>query len=222
MNTAYTTWGLYIDWREFLCKVQHLFVVLLSVSDVSASVASFSEMSDNELAGAAKHNVNAFNELFDRFFTRVYQFHFSRIRQKQDAEDLTSETFAKIFKKLEGYNERGVPFSVWVFTIARNTLIDHIRKNKIQTEPLEDMESYKEPYVHFDMRKIENKILTEKLWKTLRVLPEMQQQIWALKLASDLPHKEIAAIVGISENNVNVHVSRSMKTLKKYLQHLKP
>lgn len=177
-------------------------------------------MTDSELVERAKQDIDYFSELFDRYFTRVYQFHYFRIRQKEDAEDLTSETFMKIFKKLDTYHEKGIPFSVWVFTVARNTLIDFVRKNKMKTQPIEESAPEKALMKDFDIAAIERSVLSEKLWEAIKVLPEKQQQIWALKLASDLPHKEIATILGTTENNVNVAVSRSMKTLKRYLQPL--
>lgn len=174
-------------------------------------------MSDHELANGAKHDVQFFSELFDRYFERVYQFHLFRIRQDQDAEDLTSETFTKVFQKIDTFREDGAPFSAWLFTIARNTLIDFTRKHKIKPESIDEIQPSDEPSKDFDMTKIENTVLSDKLWEAIRTLPEKQQQLWGLKLSADLPHRDIAEILGTTENNVNVMVNRSLKQLKRYL-----
>ena len=79
--------ALWAWWEKFLCKVCSLARVLLSDPQQRSLYA---DMSDNELIEHAKQDIDHFSELFDRYYTRVYQFHDFRIRQKQDAEDLTS------------------------------------------------------------------------------------------------------------------------------------
>lgn len=208
---------------RFFCKEYKGSDVLLSVCARSESgdtkATDNDARSDTELARTAGSDPHAFSTLFDRYFTRVYRFHSFRIRQREDAEDLTSETFVKIFEKLHTYQDRGVPFSVWVFTIARHTLIDFTRKTKNNVTSLDALEEYQEPGEEFDHDAIDRTILMEKLWKATKVLPEKQQQIWALKLSSGLSHREIGTVLDMSENNVNVAISRSMKTLKTYMSH---
>lgn len=177
------------------------------------------QRTDIELAKNAGSDPQAFSILFDRYFKRVYHFHTFRIRQKEDAEDLTSETFTKIFEKIHTFTDRGIPFSVWVFTIARHTLIDFTRRTKQVVTSLDALEEYQEPGEEFDHEAIDRSVLIEKLWKATTVLPEKQQHIWALKLSSGLSHREIGETLGMTENNVNVAISRSVKTLRKYLSH---
>lgn len=176
-----------------------------------------SSMTDNELAKRAKEDVESFSELFDRFFTPVYRFFFIRLRHVADSEDLTSETLEKMFTKIHTFEERGLPFSAWVFRIARNNLNDHLRRKRMETVPLEEMDESSESAHACDLQKFDDKILTEKLWEAVARLPEKQQQIWALKLSADLPHKEIAEVLGMTENSVNVSIHRSFSALKSYL-----
>jgi RNA polymerase sigma-70 factor (ECF subfamily) len=207
---------------EFLCKVR----TVLSVSLSSTLLVLFNrfsqeeDMSDNELVERAREDPDYFTQLFDRYFQRVYQFHFTRLRVKQDAEDLTSDTFMKIYTKLDRYTDQGVPFAAWLFTIARNTLIDHVRKQKLKPVLFDEPPKSDQLQVEFDMNKINTKVLRKHLWAAIETLPEKQQQLWALKLTSDLPHKEIALILETSVNNVDVMVSRSLSVLKKRLTYL--
>lgn len=179
--------------------------------------SSPSTMTDNELAKRAKEDVESFSELFDRFFSPVYRFFFIRLRHVADSEDLTSETLQKMFVNIHTFEERGLPFSAWVFRIARNNLNDHLRRKRMETVPLEALDESTEPTHDCDLQTLDDKILTEKLWEAVATLPERQQQIWALKLSSDLPHREIAEVLGITENNVNVSIHRSFSALKSYL-----
>lgn len=207
----------------FLCKYRTHQDVLPSVryrvfrSDVSPMAED--PRTDIQLIHDAGGDPQAFSILFDRYFTRVYRFHSFRIRQREDAEDLTSETFVKIFEKLHTYKDKGVPFSVWVFTIARHTLIDFTRRCHKNVTSLDALEEFEEPGQEFDHDAIDRSVLMEKLWKASAVLPEKQQQIWALKLSSGMTHAEIGSTLGMTENNVNVALSRSMKTLRTYLSH---
>jgi RNA polymerase sigma-70 factor, ECF subfamily len=204
----------------FYCKAMALLDVLYKGLLFFANDNSSNQLSDNQLAELAKTDSQHFEELFDRYFPRVYQFFYFRLRHTQNAEDLTSEVFIKIYEKIELYKDTGAPFGAWVFSIARNTFIDFTRKNKEKIESLEEIPPSAEPSTNFDLTKINHKICMEKLWSAMRLLPQKQQELWALKLTSDLPHKEIANILGTTENNVNVMVNRSLKELKKRLSYL--
>ena len=69
----------------------------------------------------------AFGRIFDEFNQPVYRFIASRVRRPSDAEDLTQLVFVKALEALPRYEQRGVPFGGWLFRLARNTVIDHIR-----------------------------------------------------------------------------------------------
>jgi len=174
-------------------------------------------MSDNELAERAKTDMGSFSELFERFFTPLYRYFYIRLRHHPDAEDLTSETFEKLFMKLHTFEDRGIPFTAWMFKIAHHCLLDHIRRKKGIIVSLDDLDVSEEPSIEFSLQDIDQKILTEKLWSAVAELSEREQQIWALKLSVDMQHKDIARVLDISEANVNVILHRSFKTLKNSL-----
>jgi len=201
-----------------LCKTDALSSVFLYASR-SPSPQDQSPLSDVTLALRARENPELFAELFERFFTPVYRFFFFRLRHREDAEDLTSLTFEKAFLGLKKFEERGVSFSAWLFTIAHHCLVDHFRRKR-PSESLEDLaEKNREPATDFDLKDIDRKLLMEEVWEAVRTLPGKYQHLWALKLSSDLPHREIAEILGTTENNVNVMVHRSLATLKEKLVH---
>lgn len=72
-------------------------------------------------------NAAAFGALFDHFHEPVYRYIVSRVRRPSDAEDLTQTVFVKVLESLPRYESRGVPFGGWLFKLARNAVIDHVR-----------------------------------------------------------------------------------------------
>jgi RNA polymerase sigma-70 factor (ECF subfamily) len=69
----------------------------------------------------------AFGLIFDHYHEAVYRFIASRVQRPTDAEDLTQLVFVKALEALPRYESRGVPFGGWLFRLARNAVIDHVR-----------------------------------------------------------------------------------------------
>lgn len=161
-----------------------------------------------------------FSEIFNKYFDKIHQFFYFRLRNQSDAEDLAAETFERVLKNLASFEERGFGVGAWIYRIARNVLSDFFRKKKFQIDSIDHLEPSKEPSKEFSLKDLDRDMLKEQLWELVNGLPERQKSVWALKLSSDLPHKEIGKLVGITEANVNVIVHRSLKTLKQQLGHL--
>src|SRR5688572_28570759 len=70
----------------------------------------------------------AFGELYERFSPEIQRYLLRQVRgHREAAEDLTEEVFVKALRRLGGYQARGLPFAAWLYRIARNHLIDHVR-----------------------------------------------------------------------------------------------
>src|SRR5512141_918827 len=84
-----------------------------------------------ELVGAAKAGgAEAFGRLFDHYHESVHRYVAARVRRPSDAEDLAQLVFVKALEALPRYEQRGVPFGGWLFRLARNIVIDHIRTRR--------------------------------------------------------------------------------------------
>jgi len=173
---------------------------------------------ERQLIKKAQENAAAFEELYNHYLPRIYGFLLNRTGQKELAEDLTSEVFAKALANLGKYNDRGAPFAAWLFRIARNSLIDWSRKKK---EILTDaVESYEPAPEHVSvgaearLAQDERKAL---LRKTMEHLPEKYQTVLSLKFFEELSNDEIAEIVGCQKNAVAVRVHRALRLMRKHL-----
>jgi RNA polymerase sigma-70 factor (ECF subfamily) len=84
-----------------------------------------------ELVAAAKAgDAEAFGRLFDHFHEPVHRYVAARVRRPSDAEDLAQTVFVKALEALPRYEQRGVPFGGWLFRLARNVVIDHLRTHR--------------------------------------------------------------------------------------------
>ncbi|MGH9446730.1 MAG: sigma factor, partial [Terriglobia bacterium] len=82
------------------------------------------EANEQLLIEAAKRDPTRFAGLYEANFERVYAFIASRVRNRAEAEDLTSEVFHKALAHLNGFEWRGAPFAAWLFRIAANVITD--------------------------------------------------------------------------------------------------
>src|SRR5215469_15876117 len=82
---------------------------------------------EDELVERAKTDADAFGELYDQYFAQIYRFVYSRLREQDVAEDVTSEVFFKALRAIHRYKPSGHPFSAWLYQISVNAIADHYR-----------------------------------------------------------------------------------------------
>ena len=172
----------------------------------------------NELAVRARVDDAAFTELYKHFFPRVYNFIYARMKNVDDADDVVSSTFMKVYESLDMYNPTKAAFSTWLFRIASNFMMDHYRRVQKHGE-VEWDETFDPPAS--DYEEPENQTLREEgnaeILKALDKLNEKERRIVELKYFSDMGNKEIAEVMGITANNVGVVLHGALKKMKKFL-----
>ena len=172
----------------------------------------------NELAQKAVYDEEAFDELYEHFFPRVYNFIFARLKNPDAADDIVSTTFMKMYENLERYNPERAAFSTWLFRIALNTMTDFFRRKEYSNET--EWEEFFDPAAP-EYQEPEAKALAEddkaELLKAIGKLTDKERRIVELKYLSGLGNKEIAEILGITANNVGVVLHGALKKLKKIL-----
>jgi RNA polymerase sigma factor (sigma-70 family) len=181
--------------------------------------ASYNLIGSREEAGMrANDRITAQQELFiglyDEFMPKVYRYLGYQVNDVQVTEDLTSAVFEKALAGFEKYNRDKAAFSTWIFTIARNTLIDYFRTSKAkQLVPLDDAvdiaSSGPSP-----QEQAEQMAEQACLRQCLSRLSEEDQEIVRLKFAAEFNNRQIAKILGLSESNVGVRLFRAVKKLR--------
>ncbi|WP_434133340.1 sigma-70 family RNA polymerase sigma factor [Sporomusa sphaeroides] len=158
-----------------------------------------------------------FDEIYRDYFLRVYHYVLYRVNNYHDADDLSSEIFVKLFAGLHRYHAQQAPLPVWIFTIARNTVIDYYRRNSRPTTPLAAIPDISDSRPGPDDRAVSRE-LWQHLQEALASLSPREREIIALKFWSGFSNREIAGMIGISESHTGVTLFRAMRRLRLILE----
>src|SRR4026209_1335723 len=142
----------------------------------------------------------AFGRLFDHYHASVYRYIVSRVHRPSDAEDLTQLVFVKALEALPRYEARGIPFGGWLFRLARNTVIDHVRTRHDHVE-LESASQYAGPDAGPDEVTFARQELDE-FAGALEALTDEQRDAIALRFFAGLSAREAAVVMGTQEGTV--------------------
>lgn len=156
----------------------------------------------------------AFDTIYKQYCSRLFGFVYSLIKQESDAEGIVQEVFVKIWEsrhKIENYST----FDSFLFTIAHNTTISLLRKRLNEKKYLEYLKSVQVEISSSDIiEEIHFNELKEKFNRLIKRLSPRQKEIYLLSREDGLTHKEIAKKLGISQNTVEVHISKAIKFIK--------
>lgn len=161
-------------------------------------------------------DTEAFAQMYDAYVERLYRYIYFRVADDQTAEDLTSQVFLKAWENLECYQPGGSPFLAWLYTIARNAVIDHYRRHR-QTVSLEEAVPLILDGDALDER-IELRLETQSLRRAMHRLTEDQQQVLILKFIVGLSTAEIAHQMGKRRGAVRALQMRALRTLAKQME----
>ncbi len=151
------------------------------------------------------------NNVYAEQLPRVYNFFRYRVGDGPIAEDLTAATFEKAWRSRERYREDLGAFSTWLFTIARNTAIDHFRRrrNTVSLDKVAELRGA--PGVEL---MVERRRDFERLSELLAALSPRDRELIAMKYGADLTNRRIAALTGLSESNVGTILYRTVRRLR--------
>jgi RNA polymerase sigma-70 factor (ECF subfamily) len=168
--------------------------------------------SDADLVRRAQQDSRVFGALYERYVDRVYSYHYYRTGSAADAEDLTARTFFQALSHLSEFEERGVPFSAWLFTIAHNLVANYHRdRSRHPTAPLESADASAAPsgFATEDAQVVRDAVS--------RLSPERQHLV-LLKYAEGMTNAEIGQSLGRSEGAVKSLLRRTLAALKRDIE----
>src|ERR1700692_3770136 len=139
---------------------------------------------EDQLVERAKQDADAFGELYDHYFGQIYRFVFSRLRDQEAAEDVTSEVFFKALRAIGRYKPSGHPFSAWLYQISVNAIADHYRALKPASD-IDEAIGVKDGSRPVD-EDVVDRSEAERVWAVIDSLPESQRTAMTLKLGEDL------------------------------------
>lgn len=159
-------------------------------------------------------NLEDFGKLYDTYVRKIYDFIYYKTHHRETAEDLTSQTFFKALQNIKNFDIVQGSFSAWLYTIARNTVIDHYRTAKLHVD-LEDIWDLPgSQNVHLDA---ENREALDKVREYLKELDPEHREIVVMRVWNGLSYKEIAETLGKSEDSCKMMFSRVITKLREKL-----
>lgn len=168
-------------------------------------------------------NENALAMLINRHQSKIYGFIYSKLPDRDVADDIFQDTFIKVIKTLKSnaYNEEG-KFLPWVMRIAHNLIVDHFRKNKKMPVVRDTDEFSIFSVIKDDSKTIEglmiSQVIEEDLRRIIQELPADQKEVLVMRIYQDLSFNEIAEITGVSINTALGRMRYALMNLRKVIE----
>ena len=166
---------------------------------------------------------NALAILIKRHQSKIYGFIYSKIADRDLADDIFQDTFVKVIRTLKSksYNEEG-KFLSWVMRIASNLIIDHFRRNKKmpmlrETEEFSIFCILKDTSLNIESEMISLQV-QEDLKKIIEELPEDQKEVLIMRIYQDLSFKEISDLTGVSINTALGRMRYALMNMRKVIK----
>lgn len=186
------------------------------VEALAAPRAFDAPLSIDQLASAAAAgDVEAVGRLYDALVAPIYRYVALRVHRREDAEDLTQLVFERIVASLPRYRSRGRPFEAWAFRIARNAVIDHVRRDRAH-EPLGERHDAGHDETP-DRLTVRGEEIRE-LRRAIATLTADQQEALALRFAAGLSAEEAAEVMGRRAGTVRGLTFRAIASLRRRME----
>ena len=164
------------------------------------------------LVEAAQRDPAKFGDLYDIHFERIYAFVARRVRDRDQAEDLTSEVFHKALANLKRYEWRGAPFAAWLYQIAANAISDYFKRAAREPNHAEDShEASGEPEQEANEARA-------RLFRMVEKLPVEQRRVVFGRFVEQRSIREIAQQLGKSEGAVKQLQFRALEKLRSQME----
>lgn len=157
----------------------------------------------------------AFSALYERYVAPIYRYIFVRVRRREEAEDIAQAVFVKVWRAMPRFEERGSPFSAFLYKAAKNAVIDFWKRKKESFLDDRDEAALQIEDEGSDAnRDLERRQWRARLLTAIGALSEDQQEIVLLKFIEDLSNREIAEITGKSGEAIRAIQCRALKALR--------
>ena len=171
----------------------------------------------------ARGNMNAFEQLYDRHETGVWRFVFRSVQNQAVADDLVQELWFAVARSAASY-EPTAKFRTWLFTMARNRVIDHVRTAKNHASIDAENEDGEAMFSDLaadsrlgPMRQVSSREQAKALLDAIEQLPEDQREAFLLQAEGDMSVEDIAAATGVSFETAKSRLRYARNKLKTLL-----
>lgn len=179
---------------------------------------------DTDVARLRRGDLDALSELIARYQNRLYRYLLRIVRQPAEAEDLFQQTWLKVVEKIRSF-DASRNFDAWLFTLARNLAIDHLRRIHPQSldEPLteEGGETAADRIPSSGREPFDRALAAERrtqIGEAMAALPVTYREVLALRFEEEMKIEEIAQVTGTPISTVKTRLRRSLEQLRRALE----
>ncbi len=165
---------------------------------------------------AQSGDAEAFAQIYDAYVERVYRYIYFRVTDDATAEDLTSQVFLKAWENLDRYRGGASPYLAWLYTIARNLVIDHYRTSR-ENLPLDHAVHLKSDTPSPD-DEVQGRFELQAMRDALQSLTDEQQQVLILRFIAGLSTEDVAGIMEKREGAIRALQMRALQALSKHME----
>lgn len=164
-----------------------------------------------------EQDAEAFGQLYDRYVDNIYRFIFFKVSDTNEAQDITSDVFLKVWSAIKEKKQGIENFKAYVYRTARNAVVDHYRKNR-KNISIDDIQAEELVTKSTVARLLDTDMDTKRVLSALKILKDEYRELIMFKYMNEMSYSEISEITGKSYVNIRVQVHRAVKTLKQLLQ----
>jgi len=167
-------------------------------------------MDERLLIEAAQSDPTRFGELYEENFARVYAFIARRVRDRQEAQDLTSQVFERALANLNRFEWRGTLFAAWLYRMASNAIADHYHAKSRELQ-------WQQPEI--TNNEIEGAERRAILSRCIDRLPQEQKRVVIMRFFEERSIREVAEKIGKSEGAIKQLQWRALQKLRADMNH---
>lgn len=160
----------------------------------------------------------AFDELVRRRQREVYNLAYRMTRNAEDARDVSQEAFVQVYRNLNRFDRRS-SLATWLYRIVVNLCLNHLNRGSRSLYATVDQHPDPADSSEGSLAQLEEKERADALANAIETLPPQQRASLTLRVHSHLAHREIAAILGVSEATAKVHYFHAVQALRRKLAH---
>lgn len=189
--------------------------MIISQTTIPPETAVLLDEDDRALIRLAQNDLGAFSALYEKYAAQVYRYLLVRVGNRDDAQDLTSQTFLAAMERLHTYRSQG-HFAAWLLGIARHKVMDQYRRRRPELE-LETAVSYPTASDDNPDEQVSRQLILEQVSRKLQTIAPDRAEALSLRLFAGLDVAEIARLMDRNEAAVRMLVFRGLRDLQTQL-----
>ena len=203
---------------------KYFFFSIVTKGSLMSSNEQMTISDDQIINRILEGDTNVFSMLVDRYKDLVFTLALRMVKNREEAEEVSQDTFIKVFKNLNKFKGKS-KFSTWIYKVAYNTCLDRLKriKREYNVVAIDEFTEHRVKTIDNALQQMEDHENEQQIQKCLHLLPSEDSFLLTLFYFEEQSLEEISKVIGITANNVKVKLYRSRKKLATILkEHLEP